>query len=135
MTNKTVSIKIFTDNTDVCKETYECKLSEKIIDIKNKILKNLFNGKFNYLDLENITERVYKDYGKLFFDIGVLPVTIDNYRLSEFTIENRTFLFKAVPSNVEIKKVVKHNTGILKKIIKGDSNDFVYDKDDFPPLV
>ena len=116
--------------------TFDLKL--KIDDIKNKILKDI--GNFNYLNLENITERVYKDYGKLFFDLGVLPNTIDNYLLEQFTDRGRVFSFLALPCNID--KVIKkdNNEGFLKKIIKENreknnvNNEFVYYEDDFPPL-
>jgi hypothetical protein len=117
-------------------------INEKIIDIKNKILKSTFNNKFNSLDLENITEKVYKDYGKLFFDKGLLPSTIDNYKLSEFTTDNRIFSFIVNGKNIEKAKSQnkKENDNFLKKIIKDERKDknndkgFIYYDDEFPPL-
>lgn len=150
--SNTVNFKIFLKDNEtqdlVEKELYTFNLNEKIIDIKNKILKETFNNEFNYIDFENITERVYKDYGKLFFDKGLLPVTIDNYKLSEFTNENRTFLFIAIPKNIHVlPKIVKNTeTPILKKYNQqnnrnnqnnqkyNDKKDFVFNIDDFPPL-
>jgi hypothetical protein len=151
--NNTVNFKIFLKDDDtqdlVEKELYTFNLNEKIIDIKNKILINTFKNEFNYIDFENITERVYKDYGKLFFDNGLLPVTIDNYKLSEFTNENRTFLFIAIPKNIEVvSKIIKNNKSpILKKYNqqknqnsekyndkKENKNNFIFNIDDFPPL-
>jgi hypothetical protein len=147
--SNTVNFKIFLKDNDtqdlVEKELYTFNLNEKIIDIKNKILINTFKNEFNYIDFENITERVYKDYGKLFFDKGLLPATIDNYKLSEFTNENRIFSFIAIPKNIEVfPKIVKNiQTSLLpKKTIiknnkeKGKENkkDFVFNIDDFPPL-
>jgi hypothetical protein len=130
--------KINTENEKVLDNSYSFKLNEKIIDIKNKILKDTFNNEYNYLDLENITSRTYKDYGKLFFDIGLLPSTIDNYRLSEFTNEGREFLFIGLPKNILIEKKINNNIDVIKKIIKEDrkqsSNEFVYYADEFPPL-
>jgi hypothetical protein len=125
---------------------YVFNLDEKIGDIKNKILKESFNDKFNNIDMENITDKVYKDYGKLFFDKGLLPCTIDNYKLSQFTNADRVFSFIVVGSNVlkspktPVNKVI--DTGILKKIIienrkdkhKNNDNGFVMYNDDFPPL-
>jgi hypothetical protein len=139
-----VFFKIFIKNNEceiVEHKIYEYSGTTKIIDIKKELLNDIFNNKFNYLNLENITERVYKDYGKLFFDKGLLPETIDNYKLLEFTNEDRTFLFLALPQNVELKQSKKNNSedNFLKKIIKeerkkGNNNEFKYFEDDFPPL-
>lgn len=139
--NKTVSFKIFTINDlnnpieQIESKTFIFNLNEKIIDIKNKILNDIFENKFNYLDLENITEKVYKDYGKLFFEKGVLPTTIDNYKLAEFTISDRIFSFVVYPKNIEIKKPEIKKSFITKysqeNIGKGG---FIFNEDDFPPL-
>ena len=139
-----VFFKIFIKNDEsetVEHKTYEYSGTTKIIDIKKELLNDIFNNKFNYLNLENITERVYKDYGKLFFDKGLLPETIDNYKLLEFTNEDRTFSFLALPKNIEIQQTKKINSedNFLKKIIKEDRkkenhNEFKYFDDDFPPL-
>lgn len=124
-------------------DEYVFDLNEKIIDIKNKILEKTYKNNFNYLDFENITERVYKDYGKLFFDLGRLPTTIDNYKLCEFTNENRIFSFIGIPSNKEriknkpeIKQnnYLKTNSKYADKFIKKDQNSFQYNINDFPPL-
>lgn len=130
---KTVLFKIYILNeNNITSEdkTYEFNLNEKIIDIKKKILKTTFNDTFNFLDLENITERVYKDYGKLFFDKGLLPPTIDNYKLSEFTTENRTFSFLASAKTVEILRNDRPRFTQNKK----SNNEFIYNENDFPPL-
>jgi len=125
---------------------YVFELDKKIIDVKNIILEDLKlnntatntnTNEFNYVDLENITDKVYKDFGKLVFNKGILPLTVDNYKLSEFTVGNRTFHFLAIPkinnNNLQNRKI----SGVLKKVIKEQEkleNLFVYDEDDFPPL-
>ena len=128
------------NNTKILLKDYNFDLKVKIIDIKNIILKELFNNEYNSLDFENINERVYKDFGKLFFDKGLLPSTIDNYKLGDFTNGNRVFEFIAYPKNIDVikKNIVKQdcNSGVLKKIImeeRGSKEFFIYD-DDFPPL-
>ena len=142
MNSDSVTFKIYLHNKDndvVEDKEYIFNLNDKIIDIKNRILKESFNNKFNSLDMENITEKVYKDFGKLFFDKGLLQNTVDKYKLGEFTLGNRFFSFLVIPKNVEVKPK-QHNTdmGVLKKMIKENmlkSNDasFIYDID-FPPL-
>ena len=96
MNKNMITIKIFSkENDNQLRELneYSFNLSNKIIDVKTHILKDLYGNKYNNLDFENITERVYKDFGKLFFEKGLLPNTIDNYKLEQFTSENRTFSF------------------------------------------
>jgi len=113
---------------------YVCNLDENIIDIKNRILKGSFpESKFNYLNIENITERVYKDYGKLFFDLGLVPSTVDNYKLEQFTNENRVFSFLCIPCNIEIKKKEPLKNNMKQKIFKDEKN-FKFNEDDFPAL-
>ena len=139
--NNTVTFKIYKRNDVkevIFDKEYIFNLNEKIIDIKNKILIESFFNSHNYLDLENISERIYKDFGKLFFDYGVIPMINDNYRLIQFTNENRTFSFIGNPKNVEMKKSkMETSNGFLKKIIIEDkkrNGEVVFDENDFPPL-
>ena len=121
---------------DGTEKEYLFNINSKIIDIRNKLLNEIFNNSHNYLEMENITEKIYKDYGKLFFDKGILPSSIDNYLLSQFTNDNRIFSFKINPINLNIIKPIK-NELFLKKIIKETNiknKDFFINNDDFPPL-
>lgn len=125
------------NNESIEDREYIFKLTDKIIDIKNKILKDSFKNEYNNLEMTNITEKVYKDYGKLFFDKGLLPSTINNYKLLEFTNEGRIFSFIVKGSNIQIEKIIKKESDFIKKIIKedrGKNNDFMIYADDFPPL-
>jgi hypothetical protein len=139
--SKNVIIKTYIlneNNENIEDIEYIFKLTDRIIDIKNKILKDTFKNKYNNLEMTNITEKVYKDYGKLFFDKGLLPSTINNYKLSEFTNEDRVFSFLVIGTNIE--KIIdkkNNNDGFIKKIIKEDrkkNNEFMIYDDDFPPL-
>ena len=145
MQSDTVLFKIYKLENVFFKE-YVIQLNEKIIDIKNMILNDLNendSSKFNKLEMNNITDRIYKDFGKLFFDKGFVPDTIDNYKLLQLTNGNRTFSFVVNGKNIINNVVQKKNNEsyVLKRIIKEDrekrqkdNNEFYYDKDDFPPL-
>ena len=141
MNKNTVTFDIYLidkNNEKTKDKEYIFNLNDKIIDIKNKILKNTFNDMYNNLEMTNITEKVYKDYGKLFFDKGLLPKSIDNYKLEQFTNDNRIFSFKVIPINIQqfINKGNK-NSSFLKKMIKENNTkngEFIYDEDDFPAL-
>jgi len=137
MEKNIVTFKIYI-NDEIEKE-YLFNIDNKIIDIKNKILSEIFNNSHNYLEMENITEKIYKDYGKLFFDKGILPRSVDNYILSQFTNENRIFSFKVTPLNLNIIKSNKDGF-FLKKIIRENNanniknGEFIFNDDDFPSL-
>jgi hypothetical protein len=142
--DKSVTFNIFYEN-NLCK-TYTFYLHEKIIDIKNKIRFDLFEEKFNYISLENISPRIYKDFGKLFFDKGIMPDTNNNFKLDQFTIENRTFDFNVYPKNIVIQEKKEeekrvrtkpmYNEPYVKETKKNivDKNIFVFKDDDFPSL-
>ena len=145
MDKNNITFKIYNKNNEhnkikILLKEYIFDLKVKIIDIKNIILKELFNNEYNSLDFENINERVYKDFGKLFFDKGLLPSTIDNYKLSDFTNGDRIFEFIAYPKNIEVnnKNIIKKdsNSGVLKKIIMEErgTKEFIMYDDEFPPL-
>ena len=172
MAHNSIVLKIFKDKSNLDDfRVYICSMTEKIIDIKNKILKDIFNSneivssfrkssgsaseqallapaEYNYLDFENISEKVYKDYGKLFFDKGLLPRSIDNYSLQDFTVEGRDFSFLYIPTNIcEKPKLIHNNYNDLhkktriestyktsNKTLKKNENKFVFNEDDFPLL-
>lgn len=80
---------------------FEFTLETRMIDVRDEIMWKLYDSckereehDMNYLEIENISPKLYKDFGKLFFDLGLLPKTIDNYPLSKFTNEERTYQFR-----------------------------------------
>ena len=144
MQSDTVLFKIYKEH--IFFKEYVLQLDEKIINIKNMILNDLNQNdstNFNKLEMNNITERIYKDFGKLFFDKGLVPDTIDNYKLVQLTNGNRTFLFNVIGKNIinNIVEKKKDESTVLKRIIKEDrerrqkdNKEFYYSEDDFPPL-
>jgi hypothetical protein len=163
--NINIIFKSNNDNDDNNKEIlFTFPKTDKIKNIKTKILEyynNIHNinniGQYNYIDLENITIKIYKDYGKLFFDKGILPSSNDNYKLEDFSIidNNRIYTFIAILKKIE-KKIEEDNkqnnyvqTNYVEKnyteknyteknyaqknnILKKD--EFVFKEEDFPPL-
>lgn len=135
-----IKLKTYTvsdNNENIENLEYNFKLDIKIIDMKKEILKKSFDNKYNYLELFNITESIYKDFGKLFFDKGLLPNTLDNYKLSEFTNADRVFSFIITGKNIEHKDK-KINENEKKKesyfIGKTKKNVLIFDDENFPPL-
>jgi len=141
--NKSVVFKIFILNKNNEQEFYKdyiLTLNLKISEIKKQIANDISNGENDYVHLENITERIYKDFGKLFFEKGQLPITLDNYKLEQFTNGNRTFSFIAtigvLPKTIIKKANIENST--LKKLIqeerKNKTDEFIFYNDEFPPL-
>ena len=141
------------NETNTYLKTYVFELNKKIIDLKNTILNDFFKGQYNYIELTNITEHVYKDYGLLFFDKGLIPPINDNYTLEKFTIPNRTFSFvveamnKELISNTNKRKLTidtnNDNNNYSNKYSNryndknnttNSNNDFFIKEEDFPPL-
>ena len=76
-------------------------LDMRVIDMRDEIMWKMYDSCKErkehddyYLEIENITDRLYKDFGKLFFDFGLLPKTIDNYPLSKMTSDGKVFQFQ-----------------------------------------
>ncbi len=75
-------------------------LEKMIYDVRDDIMWGMYcedrglqlQGQF-YLEMENITDRVFKDFGKLFFDKGLLPKTIDNFPLKKMSGAGREYVF------------------------------------------
>ena len=134
-----INIYILKKNEEILAETINQDLNVKIIDFKNQLLSKYFPEN-NYLEINNITERVYKDYGMLFFDKGILPEINDNYLLNKFTIPDRTFSFLIHGKNVEKKinnQVQNKKFMSFNKYKQKDPNEpepFVFKEEDFPPL-
>ena len=132
-----INIYILKKNEECFIETIEQNLDLKMIEFKDNLLKKYFPEN-NYLEINNITERVYKDYGMLFFDKGILPDTNDYYLLNKFTTPNRTFSFLINGKNIEKKNITKKPVNInFNRYKPKDENEpepFVFKEEDFPPL-
>ena len=130
-----INLYINKNNTNCLIETIEQNLNVKIIDLK----KNLLNKYFPENNQLTLTDRVYKDYGLLFFNLGLLPITNDNYYLNKFTIPDRTFSFLMEGTTIEIKqnnhlpKILNFNK-YKEKDLNNKKQEFVLDNNDFPPL-
>lgn len=135
-----INIYILKKNQESLVETIDQQLDIKIIDLKNNLLSKYFPEN-NYLEINNITERVYKDYGMLFFDKGILPDINDNYLLNKFTIPDRTFSFLINGKTIDKTKNKQNNSSYkpinFNKYKQKDPNEpepFVFKEEDFPPL-
>ena len=100
-------------------------LRTKIIDIKTEIFNDFPKDGFNYVDLEYVSDRIYKEIGKYSFNYGIFPRTMDNTRLSNYTDGNKTFHFFIHYSKNEVVVNNENNRRINLSFIKkeDDEND------------
>ncbi len=81
----------------------------RMIDIKKEIVKDFFDTNKDYLDLVNISPRVFKDFGKVHMALGNVPRTFDFYQLSEISNPDRTFDFLVVPVSLDtVEHIQEH---------------------------
>lgn len=78
-------------------EKFHFDVDTLMIDVRDEMMWKIYRDEKEhneyYLEIENITPKLYKDFGKLFFNHGLLPKTIDNFPLSKFVAEERTYEF------------------------------------------
>ncbi len=82
----------------------------RIIDIKKEIIQDFFDKKKDYLDIVNISPRVFKDFGKVHMSLGDVPRTFDFYSLSDISNPDRTFEFLVVPVSLDtVEHIQEHS--------------------------
>lgn len=142
-----IQIKLFSniENKISLQNELSISLDKSIYDLKNEIIKLMNWNEYNDVEINNISERVYKDYGLLFFDKGFIPQNIDNLKLNRFTIQNRcfSFLIKGIKkkNNVNLPKIAPKNMFSKYSNKYQEQNEyntsqgsFNYKEEDFPPL-
>jgi len=145
----------------VQKRDFIFTLNTTFLEVRKKIAQDIYGIENGYVELYNQSPRIYKDYGKFFFDNGVIPYTFDYYPLSDITIGGRTFIFNATLEEPKrdiyldskiypelnlnqeqnapnVSNKLYHdkfkNPYSYKKQKTEDSKSFVYNEDDFPSL-
>jgi hypothetical protein len=75
-------------------------ISMRVIDMRDEIMWKMYNSTEEraehdqyYLEIENISPNLVKEFGKLFFNKGLLPKTLDNYPLTRITNNGAKFIF------------------------------------------
>ena len=109
---------------DSLSKTYTINnLTTKIIDIKKEIFNDFPKDGFNYIDLEYVSERIYKEIGKYSFNYGIFPRTMDHTRLSNYTDGNKTYHFFIHYSNNEVVVNNENNRKINLSFIKKEEDE------------
>ncbi len=91
------------ENNEIIQESIEkmsFDISMRVIDMRDEIMWKMYNSTEErashddyYLEIENISPNLVKEFGKLFFNKGLLPKTMDNYPLSRITSAGASFIF------------------------------------------
>ena len=119
-------------------KVYIFSLNNTIIDIKNNILADFPKEGFNYIDLDYVSERVYKEIGKYSFNRGIIPRTMDIINLEQFTNGGKTYHFYIHYDNYEVIKNEKPKLSYLanrgERLLKNDDKPAFNYENDFPTL-
>jgi hypothetical protein len=130
-------------------KSYIYDINTKIIDIKKQVFEDYPKDGYNYIDINYVSERIYKEIGKYSFNHGIFPRTMDNTKLSNYTNGNKTYHFFIHYDNYNIINETNDNKRKINlSFIKreededGSNNDIpknnLFDKDtydtNFPPL-
>ena len=151
MTSINIDIYKKVNDQQVYLKSYTYPLHKTLLELKKEIINDFFQNQFDYLQLMNITPKIYKDYGLMFFDKGLISPINDNYTLEKFTLPNRTFQFLAEPTNADTNSGTRkrqiNNSGMKKGVYKHPRNEmennqyaprppqvYEFNEDDFPPL-
>ena len=119
-----VTIKI--NNVD---KEYSLPLETSLYSIKELIKKD-FNINYNF-NLVNNSEKIYRNFGKMFMAKGKIQQSYDNRLLSNFLNDNQSIEIGIIEFEPDEKFSQLDN---IIKNINNKSNEFVYDINDFPPL-
>jgi hypothetical protein len=138
---------------------YTCNSNMSFKDLKLQIVNDIFttNNKyttFKYLEFDNISSKIYRNFGKICLLNGLISNVFDNRLLNEFFNEEQEVTFEILPieeeetpfNTLSIKKSkslnkssnklsdIMNNPGNLENQRKERIQEFVFNEKDFPPL-
>lgn len=96
-------------------------LKKTFLQLKKYIIVKYLDNKYEYIDLININNKIIKNFGKMYLELGVIPRIFDNYELEKFFNEGE-----------ELN--IKYNIVDIKEVIINDKKIFNYNEYDFPKL-
>ena len=138
-------VKIILLDNDEIKNTYEFNSNVSFLNVKKKIINDLFNG-IGYIDINFLLDKTKRTFGKFNLDPGPLPRIFDNRLLSDFGLDYDVLKIKIESydnsSNINDfskKKINNTNNGKylppnLKKKSDSQNKEFIFDENDFPSL-
>jgi hypothetical protein len=147
---------LFNIKNETIEKEYE--ISYSLIQIKRELINEYFKNVCKYLDFELLLERPIKHFGKLGLEPGIIPTTMDKFKLDKFSISGINLLKINVIENnncniLEILDNTPSNQNSNKNNIKfyeqrfyNENNEnnkqkniqekktFIYNEEDFPEL-
>ena len=125
----------------------EYDLTTTILSIKKELLNDFYNNECKYLDFELVLENPIKHFGKLSLEPGLMPSSMDKFKLNKFSINGLEQLNINVSINNNnniLENIENTTTNIYDKINKRinnednvnirESQEFIYKDEDFPSL-
>jgi hypothetical protein len=136
---------IFNINGETIEKEYD--LVTTILSIKKELLNDFYNNECKYLDFELVLKNPIKHFGKLSLEPGLMPSSMDKFKLNKFSINGLEQLNINVSKNNNnniLQNIENATTNIYDKINKRinnevnindkESQEFVYKEEDFPSL-
>lgn len=134
---------IFNIKNETIEKNYDLTIT--IFNIKKELLNEYYNNKCKYLDFELILENPIKHFGKLSLEPGLIPSSMDKFKLNKFSINELNQLTINVfenNTNDILQNIENSTTNIYDKINKKINNveyinqtqEFIYKEEDFPSL-
>ena len=136
---------IFNINGETIEKEYD--LVTTILSIKKELLNDYYNNECKYLDFELVLKNPIKHFGKLSLEPGLMPSSMDKFKLNKFSINGLEQLNINVSKNNNnniLQNIENATTNIYDKINKRinnevnindrESQEFIYKEEDFPSL-
>ena len=134
---------IFNIKNETIEKNYDLTIT--IFNIKKELLNEYYNNKCKYLDFELILENPIKHFGKLSLEPGLIPSSMDKFKLNKFSInELNQLTINVLENNTNdiLQNIENSTTNIYDKINKKINNveyinqtqEFIYKEEDFPSL-
>lgn len=134
---------IFNIKNETIEKNYDLAIT--IFNIKKELLNEYYNNKCKYLDFELILENPIKHFGKLSLEPGLIPSSMDKFKLNKFSInELNQLTINVLENNTNdiLQNIENSTTNIYDKINKKINNveyinqtqEFIYKEEDFPSL-
>lgn len=95
---------LFNIKNEIIEKEYETSYS--LIQIKRDLINEYYKDICKYLDFELILEKPIKHFGKLGLEPGIIPTTMDKFKLNKFSINSIQLL--------KINVIENNNCNILE---------------------
>ena len=106
---------IFNIKNETIEKNYDLTIT--IFNIKKELLNEYYNNKCKYLDFELILENPIKHFGKLSLEPGLIPSSMDKFKLNKFSINELNQL---------TINVLENNTNDILQNIEKPDDDLIF---------